>query len=252
MFRIFGIDKNSHTGRLGDVAQKAMHPDDVYIVMPDNAAKIANAPFEYRIIRSDGAIRLIWAKAANTIFDQDGKPTFMFGVAQDITESRLTEEQLRYQSTHDALTNLFNRNFFEVELARLEHSRDFPISMIVADVDRLKFVNDTRGHALGDQLLRYAANVLSSVFRDGDILARIGGDEFAVLLPATQATTAENMLARVRDGLAQQNFEHPDLPVKLSLGMSTAEKGGLIAAFTLADQRMYTDKAAHKAKADHI
>jgi diguanylate cyclase (GGDEF)-like protein/PAS domain S-box-containing protein len=252
MFRIFGIDKNSFTGRLGDAAQKAMHPDDLYIVMPGNAANIANVPFEYRIIRPDGAIRLIWAKAGNTIFDQNGKPTFLFGVAQDITESRLTEEQLRYQSTHDALTGLYNRNFFEVELARLEPSRDFPISLIVADVDGLKFMNDTRGHALGDQLLRHAANVLSSVFRDGDILARIGGDEFAVLLPATQAITAENMLARVRERLLQQNSEHTDLPVKLSLGMATAEKSGLVTAFTLADQRMYADKAARKASRNPI
>jgi diguanylate cyclase (GGDEF)-like protein len=251
MFRIFGIDKNSFTGRLGDAAQKAMHPDDLYIVMPGNAANIANVPFEYRIIRPDGAIRLIWAKAGNTIFDQNGKPTFLFGVAQEITESRLTEEQLRYQSTHDALTGLYNHNFFEVELARLEHCRDFPISLIVADVDGLKFVNDTRGHACGDQLLRHAANVLSSVFRDGDILARIGGDEFAVLLPATQVATAENMLARVRERLAQQNSEYPDLPVKLSLGMATAEKSALGPAFTLADQRMYADKAARKAKAAH-
>ena len=94
MFRIFGIDKNSYTGRLGSAVQNAMHPDDLYIVMPDNAANIANLPFEYRIIRPDGAIRLIWAKAANTIFDQDGKPTLLFGVAQDITERKQAERAL--------------------------------------------------------------------------------------------------------------------------------------------------------------
>ena len=175
--------------------------------------------------------------------------TYFADVAWEITTRKRAEEQLRYQSLHDALTGLFNRNFFEAELARLEHSRDFPISMIVADVDRLKFVNDTRGHALGDELLRQVANVLSSVFRDGDILARIGGDEFAVLLPSTQVTTAENMLGRVGERLAQQNAEHPDLPVKLSLGMATAEKSGLVAAFTLADQRMYANKAERAAAA---
>ena len=102
MFRIFGIDKNSHTGRLGDVAQKAMHPDDLHIVLPANAANIANAPFEYRIIRPDGANRLIRAKTANTIFDQNGKPTSMFGVAQDITESRQAEDEIRRLSKFPA------------------------------------------------------------------------------------------------------------------------------------------------------
>ena len=83
---------------------------------------------------------------------------------QEIMQRKQAEEQLRYQSMHDTLTGIYNRGFFEEELARLEHSREFPVSIIMADVDQLKVVNDTRGHAKGDELLQYAANILARYF----------------------------------------------------------------------------------------
>jgi diguanylate cyclase (GGDEF)-like protein len=91
--------------------------------------------------------------------------------------------------------------------------------------------------------------VLRLVFRESDVLTRIGGDEFAVLLPSTDSASVEQMLVRIQGRLAKHNAEHPDqLPVQLSLGMATAEKNNLTEAFRLADQRMYANKAAHKAK----
>jgi diguanylate cyclase (GGDEF)-like protein/PAS domain S-box-containing protein len=181
--------------------------------------------------------------------DNSGKIIGVIGISNDITERKLMEEQLRYESTHDILTGIYNRAFFETELARLEHSREFPTSIVVADVDMLKAANDTWGHAAGDELLRQTAHVLHSVFRESEVLARIGGDEFAVLLPTTDSSMAKQMLTRVKDKLAEHNTKHPDLPIQLSLGAATAEKNNLTAAFTLADQRMYADKAERKARA---
>ncbi|MCX6081639.1 MAG: PAS domain S-box protein [Chloroflexi bacterium] len=91
MYRIFGIDKNSYSGRLGDVIKQVIHPDDLYLVLPSNAAVLANKPITYRIICPDGSIRFIWAKSGDTVFDRDGKPVFLTGVAQDITERKLAE-----------------------------------------------------------------------------------------------------------------------------------------------------------------
>jgi diguanylate cyclase (GGDEF)-like protein len=93
---------------------------------------------------------------------------------------------------------------------------------------------------------RQTANVLHSVFRAGDVLARIGGDEFAALLPATDSTAVEQIVSRIRERLAEHNTRQADLPVQLSIGAATAQKNNLAEKFTLADQRMYLDKSVRK------
>ncbi|HEY5973608.1 MAG TPA: GGDEF domain-containing protein [Geobacteraceae bacterium] len=164
-----------------------------------------------------------------------------------LREKRQAEEQLRYVSAHDALTGLFNRAFFNEELARLERGRHFPITIIVADLDGLKQTNDRLGHAAGDRLIQLAAMALRNGVRSDDILARIGGDEFAVILPDTGQEGAANVMERIRAGEAACNRDNPDSFVAISMGMATAEtRLPLGELLTLADQRMYEDKAIRK------
>ena len=185
------------------------------------------------------------------ILDAGGTCQQLVGNVHDITERKSMEEQLRYQGTHDAMTKMYNRSYFEEELARFERGREFPVSVIVADVDGLKIINDTLGHAVGDELLQQAANVLTSALRAGDVLARTGGDEFAALLPVTDSAAAEQIVARIRENMAEHNTRFPDLPVKFSLGTATAEKDNLAGTFNLADQRMYADKSMRKANMNY-
>jgi diguanylate cyclase (GGDEF)-like protein len=167
---------------------------------------------------------------------------------QEIARRKTLEAQLRHQSIHDGLTGVYNRVFFEEELARLEHGRKFPVSIIIADVDNLKAVNDTQGHAVGDELLRHVTTTLRVIFRADDMLARVGGDEFVILLPQTDPITADRMLLRVHAQLNEHNIRYPDLPIQISLGVATAEQGKLMDAFVVADQRMYADKAMRKSE----
>jgi diguanylate cyclase (GGDEF)-like protein len=194
----------------------------------------------------DGLVHWIqWTE--RPILDEHGKIVEYQSVGRDISESKHLEEELRYLSTHDALTGLYNRAFFEAELSRLQRSREVPISILMADVNGLKNTNDTLGHPAGDELLKRAAGVLASSFRPEDIVARFGGDEFAVLLPKTDAAAAEEILLRVRANLGLSLRDRKIHPLSLSVGIATGGQGdSLLDVLNLADQHMYKDKQRQK------
>jgi PAS domain S-box-containing protein len=122
MYRIFGIDKNSYTGRLGEVISKVIHPDDLHLVLPSNAQSFADKkPIEYRIILPDKSIRHIWAKSGEAIVDDKGKPIFLTGIAQDITERKQIEEKI--QAANKELMR-FNNAMVGRELRMIELKKE--------------------------------------------------------------------------------------------------------------------------------
>jgi len=227
-----------------------VHPDDRERVKAAAAQQILGAyAEECRIVWPNGQIRWVRDRAF-PIRDSEGAVHRIVGIIEDITERRQAEEHLRYISSHDVLTNLYNRFYFEEELARLERGRGYPVSIISVDVDGLKQVNDRWGHAAGDELLRKTSIVLRLAFRNEDMIARIGGDEFVVVLPAADGAAAEKALARVRSQLAAHNQADPELPVSLSLGAATGDRGKSLAEILRdADAAMYRDKAARSGQA---
>jgi diguanylate cyclase (GGDEF)-like protein/PAS domain S-box-containing protein len=171
-------------------------------------------------------------------------------IIRDMTERKQADEQLRYLSTHDTLTGLYNRAFFEAETKRLERGRLFPVSIVLADVDGLKQVNDQRGHQAGDRMLRQTAQLLKEAFRTEDIVARIGGDEFAALLPQTDMAAAAICLQRVRARTAAYNAVHAGSPLSISLGMATTDADqNITITMRQADEDMYEDKRVRRASA---
>jgi len=161
----------------------------------------------------------------------------------DITERRKNELKLTYLSTHDGLTGLYNRAYFDDALKRLERGRQFPVSIIMSDVDDLKETNDQKGHMAGDEMLKQTAKVLLASFRSEDIVARIGGDEFAILMPATSTEIAEKAILRIKDNIQVSNSDPSTAMICLSMGTSTLEQpGSLEETLKQADASMYLDK----------
>jgi len=168
----------------------------------------------------------------------------MLSIARDITERKQAEEQLRFISLHDSLTGLSNRAFFEREMNRLENRRQYPVGIIMCDVDGLKLVNDTLGHDAGDTLLVNAAKVIKQCFREGDTVARIGGDEFAVLLTDVDTAAVEVACKRIRDAFAGYNETNPELPLSISVGSAVSGSAfiKMLDLFKEADNNMYREK----------
>ena len=154
------------------------------------------------------------------------------------------DRQIRMLSFHDQLTGLYNRRYFNNEIERLEGSREYPVTIISADLDGLKLVNDTVGHAEGDRYLQAGAELLKNNLRSSDILARVGGDEFALLLPRTGKTEAIMMMNRIRRQVEEHNATQKGLPLSISLGLDVSETAEypLEETYNTADNNMYSDK----------
>ncbi len=164
----------------------------------------------------------------------------------DITARKKAEAYLEFLGKHDVLTKLRNRSFYVDELNRLERKGPFPVTVVMADLNGLKRVNDQLGHAAGDALLRRAGEVLAKALETPFNAARIGGDEFAILLPGTDERGGAAMIETIRQLVDLNNQFYPGSPISFSMGMATVQRGERIeAGVQRADLLMYEEKRAH-------
>lgn len=167
----------------------------------------------------------------------------LIGCTRSLAERHRNEQNALYLSRHDALTGLYNRRYYEEELQRLDQDQaSLPVTLVLADVNGLKLTNDAFGHLAGDQLLQRAASYLMQASQGRGALARIGGDEFVLLLPHTSERSAAQFLAELKKTLAQDRGT--PLPVSISFGAATktVPEQDMRSLFIAAEHRMYTHK----------
>jgi diguanylate cyclase (GGDEF)-like protein len=194
----------------------------------------------------------VWVSAtARPIRDELGRTIAAVTTLRDITEQRADAERLRDESLTDELTGLFNRRgFHAMANARIVEGRrsKLPMALLYADVDGLKRINDELGHEQGDQAIQDAARTLRDVFRGGDIVARIGGDEFVALLPNFSPAAREPLLERLGTAIKAHGQDARPFRLSMSYGLTLMDwnLGSLDELLADADRSMYERKRAGK------
>jgi diguanylate cyclase (GGDEF)-like protein len=207
----------------------------------------ARTPFEmeYRLLRRDGAFR--WIRDFGRPFNgPDGEFMGFIGACYDITDLKDMAEELEHLAAHDPLTGLPNRRTFERAVADAVAAarRGASATVIFADLDRFKVCNDRYGHERGDEVLRAIAQAMRATLREVDLVARIGGDEFAILLRSADDRSLEDVRARLREAVAAEGARH-DLDIGLSMGSAlVTEERTASEVLAEADSRMYECKRA--------
>ena len=183
--------------------------------------EISSFTMRKRFIRPDGMT--VWVNMMIVPFKAETISDMHLCMIQDITDSKKKEDEIIYLSYHDTLTGLYNRTFFEEEKKRFDARRRLPMSLIMGDVNGLKMVNDTFGHEVGDILLREIGSILAETCRAEDTIARIGGDEFVILLEDTDERAVEKLCNRI-DAACKNYVDRPNRKIfyaSISLGHAT-------------------------------
>lgn len=172
----------------------------------------------------------------------DNKITNAVIIYRDVTEDRERQEQLSYLSFHDSLTGLYNRRYFDEEIKRIDVPRNLPISIIMGDINGLKLTNDAFGHSFGDQLIISMANAIKTSCRADDIIARIGGDEFVVLLPKTTLSKTKEVSRRISENCSKINLNSIEFSLSLGVDCKVIPEEDIYSVLKKAEDDMYLKK----------
>ncbi|MBL8644731.1 MAG: diguanylate cyclase [Rhodospirillaceae bacterium] len=233
----------------------ALHPEDreryMSIIADESWRRIE---FDYRVLTRTNEVRHLCSRIQRTA-DKSGKRVRDFAVILDITERKRLEEDLRAQAGTDPLTNVPNRRSFEAAARReVERARRYakPFAVIALDIDFFKRVNDSHGHDIGDIVLKEMTKVCLAQLRLTDVLARLGGEEFAALLPETDIDAATKLAERLRVAVAAKPIGTTKGPLSITVSLGVAQfapnESGVDSALKRADEALYEAKHSGRNK----
>lgn len=185
---------------------------------------------------------VIWVEVSSKYRFNESRDIEIVGVSRNIEERKKNEREVLYLSYHDQLTGLYNRRFYEEELERINFRSNMPLAMVIADVNGLKLTNDAFGHFAGDDLLKKFTAILNKELRAEDVAARIGGDEFVLLLPTMDSAGTEALVARIKERIRQSKSDHAILSVSFGWAVKETPEEDFAALFIQAEDNMYHTK----------
>jgi len=198
-----------------------------------------------KILKKKDGTKIFVEISPRVIYDKENK-VYYEGIVRDVTAQREFDEKLKYISFHDSLTDLYNRTYFDEELKRLKNTRQLPLTIVMGDVNGLKEINDTYGHEKGDIMLKKIARILKYCFRSDDMIARIGGDEFCIILHNTSKENAERIIQRVHKQCMSKSTK--TMPLSIAFGIKTKDSTDIKLKVVIkeAEILMYENKRSKK------
>ena len=172
----------------------------------------------------------------------------------DVTDQKTKEEEIRHVSNHDYLTNIPNRRYFQDQLVKFDQSTYYPLGIAIMDLNGLKLINDAFGHSAGNRALKAVAKLLLKTKGPNDFIARIGGDEFAMICPNTDDDKMANYISIITQSISEKTIENIALSMAIGYSIKTAEKNKLRTVLSKAENNMYKNKvlSSHSLKNDAI
>lgn len=184
----------------------------------------------------------IWTEVSINFRYNDKREIEILGVSRNIEERKKSEKEVTYLSYNDQLTGLYNRRFYEEKLKKLDREENLPLTLVMADLNGLKLTNDAFGHLVGDKLLKRFSKILKEKFRENDIIARTGGDEFVILLPKTSCEKAEKIVHRIKKSISKEKINNIVLSVSFGWATKTSVNQSVEKIYTQAEDNMYYKK----------
>ena len=229
---------------IGKNVMELVHPEDIPNIekrlVEFVEKRLESEKVEYRIRCKDGTY-LWWETIGNLIIEDDEVKGIVFS-SRDITKQRKYRERIKSLSFQDHLTGLYNRRYFEIELKRLDAERNLPLTVIMGDVNGLKLINDSFGHKVGDKLLKTAADIMKNSCRKDEIISRVGGDEFAIIMAQGDSSDAEGIINRIKENSKSHNIKGVEISISFGYASKISKNEKIDALIKKAEDMVYKNK----------